>query len=431
MAALLVILLAAGGVALVVRVLAARRQRGRTGAVDGRPAVAGAVPTFRVVALGVAGAGKTVFLAGMFHRLHVQSPGGTYFLETSADQRVALSKVFRQVTDANSPWPPGTVAKEAREFTFDCMAFQEGSKYQVLRINYLDYSGELLEAEQEGGGTALHELEQRILGAHALLGMIDGHRVLQYLRNEPAGHAYVHSTIQPMIGFMAGAICPIHFVVTKWDLVRNFGEPQDADDDTRLRIVRDALTDGMQLEPLVARQGKVRRIVRLIPVSAVGTEFVRLDEQGKVVKRPGAALSPTNLEIPLSAVVPDLFRQAEASLDEAARRTIDAHVHSNLRLSPAESMAMAAKLLSAPAGVMLRATLQLGMGRTYGDEIATMFLDWMGRPFSRKAEAVQRARNDVEHHVRLVRELRDDVLKEFEVSVLRLETELSGSRLNG
>lgn len=431
MAALLVILVAAGVIAMVVRVLAARRQRLRTDAVHPGPAVAGTAPTFRVVALGVAGSGKTVFLAAMFHRLHVQSPGGAYFLETSAEQRVALSQVFRQVIDANSPWPPGTVAKEAREFTFDCMAFHEGSKYQVLRINYLDYSGELLESEQEGGGTALHELEQRILGAHALLGMIDGHRVLQYLRNEPAGQAYIHSTIQPMIGFMAGATCPVHFVLTKWDLVRDFGEPQDAGDDARLRLVRDALTDGMQLEPLAARHGKVRRIVRLIPVSAVGPEFVRLDEQGKVVKRPGATPSPTNLEVPLSAVVPDLFRQAEASLDEATRRAIDARVRTDMRLTPAESMAMAAKLLSAPAGVMLRATLQLGVGRTYGDEIATMFLDWMGRPFARKADAVQRARNDAERHANLMREIRDDVFKEFDLTVLRLEAELAGSRLKG
>ena len=33
-------------------------------------------PNLRVVALGVAGSGKTVFLASMFHRLHITSPVG-------------------------------------------------------------------------------------------------------------------------------------------------------------------------------------------------------------------------------------------------------------------------------------------------------------------------------------------------------------------
>jgi hypothetical protein len=114
-----------------------------------------AAPTFRVVALGVAGSGKTVFLASMFHRLHVASPGGSYFLETAADQRVALSRLFQQVERTDLPWPRGTRVGETREFTFDCMAVRGGEKHKVLSLNYLDYAGELLEAEQEEGPHAL------------------------------------------------------------------------------------------------------------------------------------------------------------------------------------------------------------------------------------------------------------------------------------
>src|ERR1700676_2676898 len=102
MGALIVIAVAIVVVALVARAIASKRSA-RHGAGDGA-----ATPTFRVVALGVAGSGKTVFLASMFHRLHLTSPGGSYFLETAPDQRVALSNVFRQVEQTDLPWPRGT-----------------------------------------------------------------------------------------------------------------------------------------------------------------------------------------------------------------------------------------------------------------------------------------------------------------------------------
>jgi hypothetical protein len=424
---MLVILLVALAMAIGVRILI-RRQRQAAPSGD---AVAAASPTFRVVALGVSGSGKTVFLASMFHRLHVRSPGGSYFLETDAAQRVALGQVFGKIADARAPWPPGTDVGQTREFTFDCMAFNEGTKHKIMTINYLDFAGELLESQQEAGGTALTDLEQRIKGAHALLGMIDGHRVLQMLRQEPAGHAYFHSTIQPMIGFMASATCPIHFVLTKWDLVRGFGEPPDASDDVRLRLVRDALMDAMQLDALVSRQGVVRRIVRLIPVSAVGVDYARIDEHGQVVKRPEGVPRPTNLEAPLSAVLPDLFRQVEASLDASVRAEIDARVRSHMRLSPRDTVALAARLLGAPAGLILRTGLQLGTSRAYGDEVVTMFLDWMGSPFADKTGVVEQSRREAEQHTELIRELRDEMFKEFETTVLRLEVDLSASRLSG
>jgi hypothetical protein len=427
MGLLLVISFVALVAALVARVVAARWKRGRTG-----PAARGSTtPTFRVVALGVAGSGKTVFLASMFHRLHVQSPGGSYYLETPAPQRVALSQVFRQVVDTSQPWPRGTQVGETREFTFDCVAFDEGVKHKILSINYLDYAGELLESEQEAGSHALADLEQHIREAHALLGMIDGYRVLQYLRGEPDGDAYIRSAIQPMIGFMAGAVCPIHFVLTKWDLVRDFGEPADADDDTRLRLVREALTDAMQIDALAARQGKVRRIVRLIPVSAVGPGFVRLDPQGNVVKRPNAAPRPRNLELPLSAVIPDLFRQAESALEQSVRDEITARVRSRLRPTAAQSIAVLVRFLSLPAGVLLRTTLQIGVGRAYSDEIVEMFVDWMGRPFENRSAAVKQTRTEAEREAELRRQLRAEVLKEFDTAVLRLEAELSAARLGG
>jgi hypothetical protein len=232
-----------------------------------------------------------------------------------------------------------------------------------------------------------------------------------------------------MIGLMAGAVCPIHFLVTKWDVVRGFGEPAGAGEDTRLRLVRDALIEDAQIDALAAGAGRARRIVRLIPVSAVGTDFVRIDEQGNNVKQPRAALRPANLELPLSAVIPDLFRQAESALDRSVRDEITARVRSRLRPTGAESVAALAKLLAVPAAVIAGTTLHLGIGRSYGDEIVGMFFEWMGRPVAERSEAVARARTEGERQADLVRRLRCEVLGEFDTTVSRLDAVLPAARL--
>src|SRR5262245_54580999 len=105
MALLIVVLVL---VALVVAASIASWRGRVVSSAAGRPVSEPVPPTFRVVALGVAGSGKTVYLASMFQRLQVQAPGGSYFLESDAAQRVALGSVFRQVANPEQPWPAGT-----------------------------------------------------------------------------------------------------------------------------------------------------------------------------------------------------------------------------------------------------------------------------------------------------------------------------------
>ena len=409
-----------------------------TPAVEGRPVAlprtADAeprVPHFKVVALGVAGSGKTVFLSSMFHLLNVPMPTRSYFLETSASHRVYLSKIFDEVSDTAEPWPRGTRTGETREVDFDCVAFDEGVKHQIFRIGYLDYAGELLESEQDAGSTALSELEARIHGAHGLLGILDGYRVLQYLRNERAGQRYFRSALQPMIGIMAGATCPIHFVLTKWDLVRGFGEPEDADDELRLGLVREALLGTPQLNALIETHSWGRRVVRLIPVSAVGPDFARIDREGHVLKRPDGELHPTNVEIPLTAILPDLFSQVESSLDASTRRKIVEQVHARQKAPAAASRSALEKFLAKPPGIALGRRLQQAVGASSGPEMVGMFLDWISGSETaelrtRGAAMAQARQKDVTFEV-----VRSRVMTEFSTAVRGFETRMPASRLSG
>ncbi|TDW79569.1 caspase family protein [Kribbella sp. VKM Ac-2566] len=398
----------------------------------GRPAAPPAtarqvpMPHFRVVALGIAGSGKTVYLSSMFHTVNVPTATRSYFLETAAAQRIYLSKVFDEVSDTAEPWPRGTRTGETRELVFDCMSFDRGTKHQVFTISYLDYAGELLETQQAAGSTGLSDLEARIRNAHGLLGMLDGYRVLQFLRGEPAGQRYFRSSIQPMTGMMAGATCPIHFVLTKWDLIRGFGEPVDADDNLRLSLVRDALMNTAQLNALVETHSWEGRIIRLIPVSAVGPDFAQMDTDGRILKLPNGQLHPANVEVPLTAILPDLFRQVEQSLDPATRQQLAADARS--RHEPRFSMTA---FLNLPAGATLGRRLQDVVGGSAGREVVGMFLDWMAGMPTDEARAVGEQRRDARRQAATVELARARVLGEFAADLQRLEERLPASRLGG
>jgi hypothetical protein len=384
-------------------------------------------PTFRVVALGGPGSGKTVFLSSLFHSLSYRTPGRSYHLETDAAQRVALGSLYREVSDTSQPWPKGTHRGDTREFFFDCMAADGTAAAQpVLRMGYLDYAGEHIQEESDDGGMALADLAARIDKADALLGMIDGLKVARLLRDEPAARSYFQHALQPMFGFMQGARCPIHLVVTKWDLVRDFGEPADAGDEYRLGRVIDALLQYEHIRALVYVHS-ARQIVRLIPVSAVGTDFVDLDIDGKVVKRPDGHMRPTNVEIPFCAVLPDLFRQVESSLDESLKRELDRALWKEIG---GDSRALAGKILARPAGAALRIGLQATLGRDLGAEASTMFVQWLARPSGEKDGEIGGKRRKRELHLAELQRLRRNVLDDFTRSVMRLEAALPNSQLS-
>lgn len=404
-------------VALLVAWLRERRRRGSKPSEAAQPAAA--PPTFNVVALGGAGSGKTVFLSSLFHTLNYRRPGRSYHLETDAAQRVALGSLYSKVSDTSQPWPKGTMTGETREFTFDCVAVDgSGLPQPVLRMSYLDFAGELLEKEEDDGGMALTDLVGRIEEADALLGMIDGLRVLQLLRGEPGGRAYFEHGLRPMVGFMQNARCPIHLVVTKWDLVRDFGEPADADDEARLARVIDAILEYEHIRALVYVHS-AKQIVRLIPVSAVGDDFVELGADGKVVKRPDGHVRPTNVEVPLCAVLPDLFRQVEVSLDKSLREELDRSLWKEIGIG---------HLVSRPAGAALRLGFQATLGRDLGGEAATMFVQWLARPFE-KDRAISSRRKHGELKLAEIQRLRRAVLDDFARAVMRLEAALPNSQL--
>jgi hypothetical protein len=347
-------------------------------------------------------------------------PGHTYFLETDAAHRVYLSRMFEEVSDTGEPWPRGTRAGESRELAFDCVSYREGVKHRIFRISYLDYAGELLETEPEAGATALGDLEQRIQGAQGLLGMLDGHRVLQYLRNDPAGRRYFRSSLQPMLGMMAGATCPIHFALTKWDLVRGFGEPADADDAARLALVSEALMDNAQIRALVDAHSYGSRVVRLFPVSAVGPDFALVDSDGHVVKRQDGQVRPSRVELPLSAVLPDLFSHVDSCLGPRLQDVVTTTARARTGLASADAERALVRFQMTSDGSALRRVLVEALG-PHGDVLVSMFLDWKARALGGSGGSGDPT---------TLAGARSAVIAEFQETLARVEADLPTSLLS-
>jgi hypothetical protein len=370
------------------------------------------VPTFRVVALGLEGAGKTVLMASQFHTFRPVA-GRRYFFHGGFEQNLFLAALYRKVRDTSAPWPPATHIGDTRRLLFDCKAHERTlNERTVFRISYLDYAGEMFEPNGDPS-TPTAELEASIDDAHALLVIIDGWRVRQLLRDEPDGQDYFDRRLWPLLGLAYSALCPVQLIVTKWDLVRSGGDP--ADDDDLLRRVGRRLTAHGTIKQLVHVHCQRHEEVRLIPVSAVGPEFAELRD-GRVIKRSDGMLDPIHVDVPLCAVIPDVLKRVEQSLDPSVRGTLEDEID---RRPFEDAAAIATSVLSSPVGRLLRNAL----AGAVGDAVVELFVESLVRS---RRRGTQPPRDDDETKTQ---RLRDGVIEDMRRVVEQLEDRLPSSIL--
>ncbi|ASW57200.1 hypothetical protein [Plantactinospora sp. KBS50] len=390
---------------------------------------------FRVVALGAQETGKTVFLASMFHTLRTELDDGSFRLRTDLPASAELSGIYERLRDPAATWPPGTLPGNSRSFEFTCVGSYEGREYPILTFEYLDYAGEILTGAQVPAdapnqhGRSQVDLEQRVQTAHAVFGIVDGQRVIEYLRGERRGVVYIENRILPMVDMMRSALCPAHFILTKWDLFDDVYS--GVDENCRLQQVRD---DVLLKQPAIRNMINFRRanqrIVRLLPVSAIGRHFATIDETGEMRKRADGELRPVNVEMPLCAVIPDLYVQIESRLARETEEQIRAQARRLSHLSIAETASAVGKFLARPAGMVVRSAAELAIGRNaFSSGVADMFVEWVGRPFDRRMERVDAIVTDAQAGAAEARLARSLVLDEFRDKMTALKATLPASNL--
>ncbi|GIF77156.1 GTPase domain-containing protein [Asanoa siamensis] len=420
----LITLALVAAVVLAVVLLTRRHKRRRPSPETPTPGGDAAVPTFRVVTLGPRGSGKTLLLASMYHQMQTWGGRG-FFLAAPREQVALLNHWFTEVEDPGRDWPAGTVTADTREFTFDVRTRgRSGALHTVFRLSYLDYAGALLTQPPEPGSTLWKDLDDRIEQADALIAVIDGHRVRQWLDGRREGQMGLQHALTAMISRMLVVEKPITFCITKYDLLRDI----DADEDGRLRTVRKLLMTNQGFRDLVNEHAG-RRVVRLVPVSAVGPAFAELDESGAMTKLPDGLLEPTNVDVPLAAVVPDVFEQIMLRLDQAKLAAEFDRLRRQTRRSPGEAFADLGATL-------IRSTNRVigALNPLYASLVGLAAADLVRRQEENAATHdayVTRLLDEAEAHLEDFQLAQRKVIREFRSRVDVLEGRLSSSRLGG
>jgi hypothetical protein len=406
---------------ILIALLGRRLRRGRTR----RPLRLDApVPTFQVVALGQQGSGKTLLLASMYHSLRVPADQ-RYYLTAPHDDVLRLNQWFDQMANtASSAWPRGTAKGEGRLFTFTVKTRTTGPISTIFNLNYLEYAGELLTEPQEPGSTVKDDLFTQIRAADALICVIDGYGIRQYLDGHPQGMARLAETLNALVPAITEASCPVNFIITKWDLLADL----HPDENTRLSMVRDLLTSNAQFRALVNLQS-TGRVVRLIPVSAVGPGFARIGSTGEIVKRPRAELHPTNVDLPLSVVVPDLFEQVEARLTQETQVALRSEVRRRTLMEPLDAVASLASFAGQTAGRVVMAAFGGSAVALVGDSLLGLFLDSRMEGARERRTGLDRELSEAERQLDQLRLARQRVLQDMHAKVIGLESRLPRSRL--
>ena len=419
MVALVIILLAVA----VIRRRKARRQRQNNTATAPAASLGEQVPVFNVVTVGARGSGKTLLLASMFHELQTLS-GRSFFLTAPHDQVIALNEWYTETADTDRNWPAGTSGGETRTFNFMVRTrLGSGASRPVLQVDYLDYAGGLLTDAQAPGSMAQAEVLERIGSAHGLVGIIDGYRIRQMIDGVGPGRARLAEGIDTLISLMLLATCPVTFVVTKWDLLRDL----DVDENASLKMVKKHLMYVKGFRDLV-EQHSFDRVVRLIPVSAVGPDFAVLDQAGRVAKMPAGEVHPTNVDAPLCALVPDLFEQVELTVDAAQMQAEFDRIRKQTRLGPAAAAAELGRFLALRTGKIL-SSLGPGVAGFVGDAALAAISKGADSARADRQASIDMEVSVAQRDIEEFRNARRRVLREFQRRVDVLEGQLPGSRL--
>ncbi len=262
--------------------------------------------TYKILTLGASGAGKTVFLASMFKSLSIQREHG-FYLEVEDDrERKILNAIYTELI-AGGIWPKGTKYSEISEWIYTCRVKNPNlDNFPVCQFIYFDYAGGRF-TEMDEDDT---ELQDTIKQADTILGLLDGKKIrdLMTKENQVSVNAFVTKDLPNIIKWMFACRVPIHFVVSKWDLLEN---------NFSLNQIRNRLLEIPQIKDLILQRNQEGYPVRLIPVSSVGSGFAKPKPDGSMEKIPGAIPHPFQVEVPIACVLPDEFK---AQLSEIAKQ---------------------------------------------------------------------------------------------------------------
>jgi GTPase SAR1 family protein len=267
------------------------------------------LPTYNVVILGPSGSGKTVFLASMYHKLSTQGESG-FFLAVDNAERTILNQIYTEVATEET-WPEPTQIMNISNWTFTCKIQTPKGTYSACQFQYTDYAGEIL-TDHKDDTTYIEKFNETIKNADVLLGLIDGSRLLSYIKGENSGTKWVVKDLANVLDLMQNTDKSIHFIISKWDLIE--GEYTLEEVRNHLRKIEafhniiNNRSNNSDINNENNRNDDNKGVVRLIPVSSVGKGFAEQQSDGSM-RKTGKLPKPYNIELPIACILPDKLKE--------------------------------------------------------------------------------------------------------------------------
>jgi hypothetical protein len=263
--------------------------------------------SYQIMMLGPRGSGKTVYLGSLFQKLSTQGEW-EFFLETDSEKCKKLNKIYAEVA-TGTKWPSATQTKEVSQWDFTCRVEISSTRYSACQFVYVDYAGgRITDDEMENNS----EFNEQLHRSDILLGLLDGAKICALMKDEDQGLYWLINELKNIIDIMmiAGEK-PIHFVISKWDVVESSGY-------SLTQVKRKLLDSSEPFSNLVRNRKQKNTTTRLIPVSSVGQGFAKLSFDGSMEKIRGKLPKPFQVEVPLACVLPDLILIKQKELDKKA-----------------------------------------------------------------------------------------------------------------
>ncbi|WP_327676315.1 hypothetical protein [Kitasatospora sp. NBC_00458] len=377
-----------------------------------------------VTMVGPQSSGKTVYLASLFARLSQQDPELGFAVTLPFDQSQGLNTVYEKVVSPGA-WPLGSLVADISVWDFACTV--RTAQHRLLNpfsVSYIDYAGEILTSGNPQS-EAYTKVKEAVIGSRFLLILLDGERVLRLMN----GNREMIGDYRPVLNFLnSNQTGVVHFVLTKWDVLQAAGHT--------LEQVADRLHQEDEFRFFVeGRRGLQGEggVIRLIPVSAVGSGFAQYDDKGRMVKTPGARPAPLNVELPFMAVLVDLFVGELKRAAEVRRRAgAPAPDKAESRLQALQRFGASLSLLR---NVVITGAAKTGnpMVRMFGEVLVAALAEYVdeqkGHYGKRIEENAARLRREVEQATTdqqaLVR-----IVKAFQARLEEFEDEHPGSRID-
>lgn len=270
------------------------------------------MPEFRILVLGTRAAGKTVFLASLYRKLCVNDPLQQYYLSCERkDQEKDLQNTYRAVADPSSDWPPST--QNVTEYSFLATHILPDGNVTLFKVTYVDFPGgyvddPLIDPEA-------FSLKETARNWDSILVLLDGQKIKDFLDGRENTIFDDLNALLPVVneGINRKESKPIHFAITKSDLISDLIDDQKFDEQNSILgmiaeklLKHDLLRNFVetQLETQRERNPELSSLVSLIPVSAVGHDFATYDGK-KITKRKDGVPNPYNVQLSIGMTIRD------------------------------------------------------------------------------------------------------------------------------